>query len=86
MPTAQGTNMWAKVKKWWRSHVLGQPVQPPTPSGYLTLIPLNGAYSQPTIMRTLLRRPGVVNLGKFTEHTLLGDALHPWEVWTAELL
>ena len=31
-----------QAKLWYRTHVLGEPAEPVVPSGYLTLIPLNG--------------------------------------------
>lgn len=36
------TRSWQSVKEWWRRTVLGQPDETRQPSGYLTLIPLNG--------------------------------------------
>ena len=32
-----------QVKQWWRVRVMGEPSEPIPPSGYMTLIPLNGA-------------------------------------------
>ncbi len=32
-----------QAKLWWRVNVMGEPAEPVVPSGYLTLIPLNGA-------------------------------------------
>lgn len=32
-----------QAKVWWRVNVMGEPAEPVVPSGYLTLIPLNGA-------------------------------------------
>ena len=31
-----------QIKQWWRVRVLGEPSEPIPPSGYMTLIPLNG--------------------------------------------
>jgi hypothetical protein len=31
-----------QLKQWWRVRVLGEPSEPVPPSGYMTLIPLNG--------------------------------------------
>ena len=39
-----------QVKLWWRVHVMGEPAEPVIPSGYLTLIPLNGAHWQSALL------------------------------------
>ena len=32
-----------QLKEWWRVKIMGEPQEPVPPSGYMTLIPLNGA-------------------------------------------
>ena len=39
-----------QVKLWWRVHVKGEPAEPVIPSGYLTLIPLNGVSRQSALL------------------------------------
>ena len=34
-----------QMKEWWRVKIMGEPQEPVPPSGYMTLIPLNGALS-----------------------------------------
>ncbi len=31
-----------QFKQWWRVRIMGEPAEPVPPSGYMTLIPLNG--------------------------------------------
>lgn len=33
-----------QMKEWWRVRVMGEPSEPVPPSGYMTLIPLNGVH------------------------------------------